>query len=753
MLVEIYIETSPDIYERLDMFDDENVNINYKLKDLSDIAKIFSTYSQTFTVPASSKNSKILNFIFNSTIIGNSYKYIRGKIYINSYLFKVGFFEINNGKFKDRKISSYTINFRSGVSDLKTILGEKMLSDLNGGQTIKWNDQTVYDILSNPQTQDVLVPLISNQRVWTYGDGQKTDIKFNSSTKENYKYIDVKELRPAIPYSTIMDAVIDQFGLDVRCPLFDRPAYQKLYVHLTNENPSVPKIVLPIDNGFGGYENILGNVTKRYDIFANTVANVIEVAYSEFPMNPLEEEARLKIDMDISQSLTTDDSVKAVFTFLNDSTGEILYTEETTANNNHITSTFDIGKPPKYNIRPGNSLFIRVEVKFSSNVTWNNCQFNMIVKGFFITGERLDLYQKRSQNNLPPPNFDELNLFGLIPNMKIIDFLSSFFKMFNIRVREDQNSFTLNWETPEDFYESPLIPSYQRIKDYTKYTDSSEHDTTMLPVYTNYIFSHKQPKYDGNVAFKTANVDNPNSKEYGQLIYTIPDSTYTKEEYKIETQYSIVPITIINNTNVITYYGFSDGDKKDSPVFGTLNEGAGAYPPNYGEFTLYYKNNLEGFTDENGNPITFGYSLGANTVPLNNYTKFNLTDTDNEATYTNSLGFKDEVNLEPVQFVADKNLFSNYYMDSIQSLGEGNTFSFYYDFTCILPPKEIINFDLRSRIIIGNQNFRIEEASLNIVTGKSTLKLINIPAAKEVIQNDFVYNPSGYDNTQYQIFQ
>ena len=48
-VVQLYIEG-----QQVELFGDETISLNQSIKDAKDISKVFTAYSQSFTVPASS---------------------------------------------------------------------------------------------------------------------------------------------------------------------------------------------------------------------------------------------------------------------------------------------------------------------------------------------------------------------------------------------------------------------------------------------------------------------------------------------------------------------------------------------------------------------------------------------------------------------------------------------------------------------------------------------------------------------------
>ena len=73
--VELYIKGGLDTedityeYERIELFDFEEINITNKIQDIKDISKVFTDFSQQFTIPASSHNNKIFKHYYNFDIV------------------------------------------------------------------------------------------------------------------------------------------------------------------------------------------------------------------------------------------------------------------------------------------------------------------------------------------------------------------------------------------------------------------------------------------------------------------------------------------------------------------------------------------------------------------------------------------------------------------------------------------------------------------------------------------------------------
>ena len=67
MQVAIYIYKDGVRY-RLELFQDENISITSSIQNVNDISKVFTDYSQSFTVPATPNNNKIFAHWYENPI-------------------------------------------------------------------------------------------------------------------------------------------------------------------------------------------------------------------------------------------------------------------------------------------------------------------------------------------------------------------------------------------------------------------------------------------------------------------------------------------------------------------------------------------------------------------------------------------------------------------------------------------------------------------------------------------------------------
>ena len=730
-IVEVYVETvkGSGKYELLEGFDDESINMKIIAKDYNDLSKVFTPFSQSFTVPSQGKNGRLLKFFLDTDVRkGNNSRLFNAKIYINKELYKTGQISITSGKRKFGLIQNYTINFSTGIPNLKELIGDDTISSLPISLPFLWNNSNIYQHLTNPPVSglidnlpDIYIPLISNKRVWTYSDVADTGVINNNirwvdstiPTSGVSKAIDKSELRPAIRLNYIYNAIIQKYNLNVNCPIVNTSAFKGIYVHCTKDIGAqlpfpitIPNNIVTVVGAPGVFNATVDTVNNKIAVTTsnNSSTNDGEIFITNLNLTYIFEGS------DVNAKIKVYD-MRAGFE------NSLLYTSEgliskDSSDNESVTFRVPI-KNGTFGLSTTNPLSLRFEIEFDKSVSFSSYRL-----GFReATTANLVVYLGQTPlMNIDNTLLNTIPLENLIPDIKVIDWLTSFFKMFNIRIIESKDSNELLWLTPQDIV--------RKEKDFTKYVQIDEDDVKVQKLFKVYNFTHKMPKYFSNVNYKKANESsNTNSKEYGQLLFTATERFY-EGEYKTDTVFSIVPPTNIGNTVVQTQYAFDDSRPETDSVFTNL------YQPNYGEFTIFYCNgvrNLQRNVNGTLTNISFAFREGTVNSKIDTYVKVGISDTDDINTYTNSLGFQREVNTIPTQFVYPKNLFDNYYFEQISLLNNPSILS--YEFTAYLPPQEVKDLDVRDKLVIGEKSYLIQSVDVDLTTGKTKLVLNNTSIA------------------------
>ena len=120
--VQIYIEG-----ERIELFADEIISLTSSVQNVQDIAKVFTDFTQSFTVPASPYNNAIFQHFYESAVDGTIDHQLRreARIEIDLIPFRTGKIQIEKSNLKKGMVESYTITFYGDIRTLQDYFGEE----------------------------------------------------------------------------------------------------------------------------------------------------------------------------------------------------------------------------------------------------------------------------------------------------------------------------------------------------------------------------------------------------------------------------------------------------------------------------------------------------------------------------------------------------------------------------------------------------------------------------------------------------
>ena len=744
-MTEIFISIDGLEYTKLDLSKDESILMKYTQKDLQDISKIFAPYSQNFNFPATPKNRMAFGFFGNTDIIKiNPDNKFKCKIYTDGVLNLSGFVILSELSYVNNVPDQFTGNFTTSMVNLRDRIGEDSIKDLTDESLlVDWTFKNVFNLVKGIKNTLIdtvkatyFVPLISKNRVWsmdsTFPAGLKDNISYNSSrTADDINLIQSTELRPAVSFSTIIDLIIKKYGLSVTCPLFLRKEYSDLYVYCNNESIYTTKsTLLTVKSAFGSrfiqYQQGFHPSLNKYTATADTTTNSFKVTRLAMPFDKSEYYNTyfdFKIDLwDVSVtggSITTE----AIVTLKRKGTGDILATNTFGLSGTQINCSFQIDD----NLFIGNEIEFEAHVSFNQPLSWSNCKYHVEYryyrkKQLHISpnwGEVNYAYQSTPNNNSLDISATGVDLIKSLPDVKIVDFLSSFFKAFNISVFDTSpNDENLYWLTPSDMQTSGLAYS-KTVLDYTPYVDISSYKKSVPTNYNYYNFKHATSKYKSNVDYKKATV-----LEYGQAVSS-ETKPLSPKEFKVETDFSvIVPVVIPGSNNILTHYGFT------ADAGEVINSGETRYKPNYGELTVFYSHGNQPLTNSFGFKSTNNSGVNIN-AKLDSHIKVAPWNSDGD-----SFAFSVLTDYSNNQYPIS--LYLKGYDTQTARLLNTNVLSQEYTFN--LPSNEIYlneattiqgggltptGFRLQNEIIIGETRFTIVDANIDITTGKAQLTLLN----------------------------
>jgi hypothetical protein len=709
MITDVYISIDDLTYKKLDLFKNEPINFKQTSKDLTDITKVFLPYSLSFTIPASEKNKNLVEwFGYNKTIKEISEFKFFCKIYVNHLLTFNGFLKVKTSQIDSKVTKMYNVSFASKTTDIKAILKDDTLQDL-AVMNIPYSPKDIEQLLTGGNNQLIngvnvsyFVPFISNTRVWSYDNtgtsGILDNISYNSYAGANsVNVVSGQELRPAIYLKSLMDLIIKKYNLNIECPFFNTNEFNTMAMWCNeklgyfNNNK---KLIL--NNQYTNTDISIGKAEVNLTDSSIKITKAIGVTYVRY---------RLTFN-----SLTINSENRATkLTLVDKNTNtEIFVTNLNIASGNQI---IDILLPAS--LFNSNILEFYTYINFPEGVFYVN---NSSIISYYGMGFQTSTYT--GNNTYVSSGFNSINLFRMLPKMKVIDFITSFTKSFDIQIiNNNPTTDKLYWLRKSDIDSFGLEYSKNTL-DYTKYVDLSNVVKSVPVKFNKFNFKHADSNYFSNKSFKQNF-----GIEYGQLIY--PDAVVeSPNEMKIETNFSIIPPVNVYGTNdLITAYGFTN----DAPSYDTLGESR--YTPNYGEPTIFHR-----LTSINTS-YTIGVQsqdAGGNLInkPVNSFNRVAPFSSNN-----NSLAFSNII-FNSIEF--DSSLYKRYYEDNIQRLLSPNVML--NNFTFNLPASEIgINeytkanettltptgFRIQNEIIVEETLYTIIDSTIDTTTGKAKIQLLN----------------------------
>ena len=226
--------------KRLTLFPDEKIRLKRSIQSLQDLTKVFTDFTQSFSVPADDNNNSIFKHYYDAQIVNgfDARVKIDARIDLGGVTYKVGKIQLNGASLKSNVPVKYDLEFFGETIKIKDLIGDDKLTDL---------DLTAYDhnyeaatiktgLINRLFTGGIKYSLISYKRRFLFQDAQLDDetninIKYNSAFTSG---VDWKELKPLIKADAILEAIKTKYSLNFTNDFFGRSEWQELYMSLGN---------------------------------------------------------------------------------------------------------------------------------------------------------------------------------------------------------------------------------------------------------------------------------------------------------------------------------------------------------------------------------------------------------------------------------------------------------------------------------------------------------------------------------------
>jgi len=681
--------------ERIDLFADETVSMTQSIQNIKDIEKVFTEFTQPFTVPASSSNNKIFKHYYNFNIANgfDARQKASASIELNFIPFKTGFIQLTGVELKKNLPYAYKITFFGNTINLKDILGESELSSLTfpNSLNLEYNYTNIESKMTNG-LQSIIAPLITHtQRLFynSHSSAHNTagNLYYHSTNATNG--VLWSDLKYAIRLYEIIQAIETTYpSIDFSTDFFStsNSTFYNLYMWLHRKSGTVAPEEQTTTNWVQvdawSQANTGGTIIGRAGaniIIDTTLAfkGIIEGALSITP-----EQADVKYDIRIlrnGQTYFEKFNQEDVFTLTQlfpsgTYTIELNSAEtlEFTQGNIEFTFTGDTDTSP--------------QVPFTNVLTNSNVIDSLSSELYFVIAQQ-------------------------IPEMRIIDFITGLFKMFNLTAYVD-GSGTIVVRTLDSYYADRVNNSSGGNFDINKYLDITKSTVDVALPFRQINF-----KYKGTKTFLANQYGESNNIGWGELRYTQDGQDFDapNKEYILEAPFEHMMFERLSDQNA-------------SPVvFGSTTIQYGFFvdsnqQPYFGEPLIFYAVNA---TAQPPNPVTpiylksasnAGASENAYIIPSNSLSLSSSTSTKN-------LNYSLEINEYTGDSTFTGTLFEEEYKTYISDV-----FSARRRITKVsafMPLKVLYDLQMNDYMTIGQQSYKINSITTDLTNGKSSLELLN----------------------------
>jgi len=678
----------------LDMFGDEGISIKSVVKDLSDPKKLFTDFSRSFTVPASKKNNRIFKHYYNIDIQNglDSRELINATIIMNNVTYKIGNLRVDSVSMNNGIAQNYKVTFIGKLSELSRRMGADRLSSL---------DLTIYDLpaldakaeFSNTTKRPLMFPLATRKNRFLYDSSQAelnlegvTNIAYAGATQFPDYGIRERDLVGALSVGALLDAIEVKYGF-VFDGIFTQDYVRDLYLwlHQTDKTRQGENLTAigdgfewsPVPNASSAAHWVLNNSSLKYLGAGGVPETEGHIVYRIGVIGTWTDTGKVKLYRNGNLTATT--SVSGELSYMpwvdNDNVGDI-WTVEVESD---VSQTFS-------GVR---IVLDQYEWEREGNIGGGAGGDGYY--SYYSFGVAVDAVTGTAGTFLINHN---------LPKMKVMDFLSSIFKMFNV-VAEVTNDLHITTKHYDHFM------SEGTLKDITPYVHVDNYNISRPNIYSSLQMEFADVKTALEQGYEAVN-----AKQYGEITYDLIGNNGVKlsgSEYKLKIENQRIPLEPLtnqaNNTATgVVHAQFSDlkgAEQSIKPMFTYLARKAGG--ANLG---FWVNTSVE--------------SVATYMMPCNTF-----SDDQAPAIFNNTvlgLYFGTELN----EYDTDKTLigiglWSSFYRGTTAMMFDEDKRR--VNFITELPQGMVRNLKLSDVLHISNKFYNINAVETNYMTGQTKLDL------------------------------
>jgi hypothetical protein len=711
--------------ERVSLFEDESISLTQTIQNAKDIGSIFTDFSQSFNLPASSANNKIFKHYANIDIVDgfDASKNLGAQIDLNYVLFRKGYIVLEGVELKDNKPNSYKITFFGETVDLKKKLNEVTLQDVFQNTTQFNHDYNLANVksglISNNLLGDssIIYPLISHTERFYYNTSENIEdsrnLQYTSPGRNaNNHGVNYKDLKPAIKLEYIIDRIEAYTASEFETGLtFERTGKSFFNIDASSENYNelYDKMYLWLsrEKGLLG-KSYTGGSANRIEINSMTAPTTSEwnpFCYRYDSNYPACENSKITDGIwrvktvSILTSIQPRIDFETNFKVVGSGGGTFSLSIENITDGTTFASIGGLNADgtTEHTLNASNFGNTSTHTEFKFVLTSDSASFSYttnidLIKNFTFrdTNNRQQTTTQTSTVTTVAPvgALERIIVSDQMPDLLILDYLTGLFKMFNLTAFF-QDDGKIMVQTLDSYYEEGST------FDVTEYIDVDSSSVNYAAPYKEVAFRNEEPK-----TFLATNFSEINNKVFGNLENSTKvndvGTTDRGSKYVVKTPFEKVLYERLTSTNI--QWGYSVDEDQEPTLTAPL----------------IFVNERQFTTDT---PISFidGDSLGTASSQ-------SIYNRPSNSSTLQTINFGSEVD-EFSLTVKTNTLFNDYYFKYISGVFDSKRRM--VKLKAVLPLKVLLNYSLADRFIVNGRYYNINSITTNLQTGKSELELLN----------------------------
>ena len=747
---QLYVDTSGNplgepTFERVDFFDFESIELTSTVQDFRDIGKVFTDYSQTFNIPASSNNNRIFRHYYNTNIENGFDARIkqRAEIYINGIFWKTGYIRLSKSLISQGKAKSYSVTFFGSLTSLGNVLGNTELSELStlNKYSHEYDIDNVYDgfveglqlsgdTMGIGENRDIVYPSISATDKWYYDSSASTPpVEYNQGYSVNLydedslgDYgINWLSLKPAIKVKHIITAIQEEYSsINFSNDFFGTQEFDNLYMLLHNNKGALAPASNSTDWASVTYRIGTSDADSDFSINTGETEARPMITYWENASSTEKRVFQYHVIVDVSSVTKAGGGTNPNYMIEILDGNTVIDRFENLEGDNEVTSvlcTENLREWDNVSVRISsreNELAnfemdlelkrVRYKIPFIGETTEHTCNVQNFIDTGGVPVEDSSTYSTAVSGT--QTLVQTIEITKNMPKMKIVDFLQGIFKMFNLTAKPN-NEGVIVVKTLNQFYDDG------NTIDITTKVDTEEIGINRMDLFKNIEFKFSEPK-----TFGLLNNNEISNTDFGNLEYqatadgTDSSLVFDGKDYKIKLPFEKMYYErLFDEDDVLSRTEFGNGWLVDKDQNEILTKPL-----------LFY--NIVQPIDSSRTPIGFKNKTVV--------TEYNRASNSNASEYFSvgnwvviegdkSINFNteyDEFSLTEVS----RGLFRKHYQDYIASIFNKGTRVFNLEMKADLA--FLLDYNINDTLTIKGEEFLINNIRTNLTTGLTKLELV-----------------------------